>query len=208
MEEFKMNFVEDYLFDMEIIIGNLRRVYSGDIQNIIDIIINVAKNNGRIFFVGLGGSLSNSSHAVNDFRKIGNIECYNPAENLSELTATTNDVGFEYVFYNWLVTSKLNSNDLLFFLSVGGGDKERNISLPIIKAADLGKVKGSKIVAIVGREEGYVNKIANATIIIPPVNLERITPYSEGLQSVLLHLIVTHPDIKKAKTKWEEAQYF
>lgn len=208
MEEIKPTFIQDYLFETEIIIGNLRRTYYQDIQNVIDIIVDVAKNKGRIFFIGIGGSASNASHAVNDFRKIANIECYAPTDNVSELTAIANDNGFENIFYKWLQGSKLNSKDLLFFLSVGGGDSEKNISTAIIRAANYAEIKKCKMVGIIGREEGYVNKIADATIVIPPVNLERITPYSEGLQSVLLHLIVTHPDIKKAKTKWEEAQSF
>jgi len=150
----------------------------------------------------VGGSAANASHAVNDFRKIVGIECYTPVDNISELTARTNDEGWESVFKNWLSTSNLNSKDMVFVFSVGGGDLKKKISVNIIKALKFARLKKAKICGIVGKNGGYTVKAANECLRIPVDNLKNLTPHSEAFQAVIWHLIVTHPELKKFKTKW------
>ena len=173
------------------------------IEKMVNIIAKTRENNGRLFFLGVGGSAGNASHAVNDFRKIVGIESYAPTDNVSELTARTNDEGWDTVFSEWLKTSKLNSNDTLFILSVGGGNIEKNISPNLVKALQLAKERGSKIVGIVGRDGGYTAKVADAAVIVPTVNPETVTPHSEAFQAVVWHLLVSHPKLKAKQTKWE-----
>jgi D-sedoheptulose 7-phosphate isomerase len=150
----------------------------------------------------VGGSAANSSHAVNDFRKLAGIECYTPVDNISELSARTNDDGWHTVFKSWLVVSKLCSNDLIFVFSVGGGDDKKNISKNIIEALKFAKKKKAKICGIVGKNGGYTYKVANACLRIPVNNLKNLTPHSEAFQAIIWHLLVSHPNIKKYKTKW------
>lgn len=176
------------------------------IEKMVDIIAKTRENNGRLFFLGVGGSAGNASHAVNDFRKIVGIESYAPTDNVSELTARTNDEGWDNIFSEWLKTSKLNSNDTLFILSVGGGNIEKNISLNLVKALQLAKERGSKIVGIVGRDGGYTAKVADAAVIVPTINPETVTPHSEAFQAVIWHLLVSHPVLKAKQTKWESIQ--
>ena len=175
------------------------------IEKMAEIILQVRKSSGRIFFLGVGGSAGNASHAVNDFRKIVGIECYAPTDNASELTARTNDEGWESVFVEWLRTSKLNEKDALFILSVGGGSLEKNISPNLVRALQLAKERKSKILGIVGRDGGYTATVADAACIIPVVNSETITPHSEAYQAVVWHLLVSHPKLKVQQTKWESA---
>lgn len=165
----------------------------------------VREAGGRVFFLGVGGSAGNASHAVNDFRKIAKIECYAPTDNVSELTARTNDEGWPTVFVEWLRTSKLRGDDALFILSVGGGDKERNISANLISAIDLAKERGAKVLGIVGKSEGYTAK-NGLTVVIPIVNDAHITPHSEAFQAVVWHCLVSHPLVKAAQTKWESSK--
>jgi len=165
----------------------------------------VREAGGRVFFLGVGGSAGNASHAVNDFRKIAKIECYAPTDNVSELTARTNDEGWPTVFVEWLRTSKLRAEDALFILSVGGGDKERNISANLISAIDLAKERGAKVLGIVGKSEGYTAK-NGLTVVIPIVNDAHITPHSEAFQAVVWHCLVSHPLVKAAQTKWESSK--
>jgi D-sedoheptulose 7-phosphate isomerase len=160
---------------------------------------------GRVFFLGVGGSAGNCSHAVNDFRKIVGIECYAPTDNVSELTARTNDEGWGTIFAEWLKVSKLSSNDVLFVLSVGGGNLEKNISPNLVEALKYGKAVNAKIVGIVGRDGGYTAKVADACVIVPTVNPENITPHSEAFQAVIWHLLVSHPSLKANQTKWESS---
>jgi D-sedoheptulose 7-phosphate isomerase len=160
---------------------------------------------GRLFFLGVGGSAANASHAVNDFRKIAGIECYAPTDNVSELTARTNDEGWETVFSEWLKISRLNAKDALFILSVGGGNREKNISPNLVSALELGKSVGAKIYGIVGRDGGYTAKVADAAVIVPTVNPDTITPHAEAFQAVIWHLLVSHPLLKAKQTKWESA---
>jgi D-sedoheptulose 7-phosphate isomerase len=173
------------------------------IEKIADILAIVKKDQGRIFFLGIGGSAGNCSHAVNDFRKIVEIESYAPTDNISELTARTNDEGWASIFEPWLKLSKLNSRDLIFIFSVGGGNLEKNISPNLVNALKYAVSVKAKIVGIVGRDGGYTAKVADACLIIPTVNKENITPHTEGFQAVIWHLLVSHPKLKKNQTKWE-----
>jgi D-sedoheptulose 7-phosphate isomerase len=194
-----MKFIKQYLIEAKNIIDALDLK---KISKIVSQINTVQKNKGRIFFIGVGGSAANSSHAVNDFRKLAGIECYTPVDNISELTARTNDEGWHTVFRSWLIVSKLNKKDLVFVFSVGGGDKKKNVSTNIIEALKFAKLKGAKICGIVGKNGGYTNKIANACLRIPVQNLKNLTPHSEAFQAVIWHLLISHPDIKKFRTKW------
>lgn len=157
---------------------------------------------GRLFLLGVGGSAGNCSHAVNDFRKLCDIEAYTPTDNVSELTARTNDEGWDTVFTGWLEVSRLGDRDALLIMSVGGGDAERNISVNLVRAIDLAKQRGARIFGIVGRDSGYTARNADIAVVIPPVNPERITPLSEGMQAVVWHCLVSHPVLQHRKTKW------
>jgi D-sedoheptulose 7-phosphate isomerase len=160
---------------------------------------------GRLFFLGVGGSAGNCSHAVNDFRKIVGIESYAPTDNVSELTARTNDEGWETVFVEWLKTSRLSPNDMLFIFSVGGGNMEKNISPNLVRALQYAQTVGAKVTGVVGRDGGYTARVADVCVIIPTVNPETITPHSEAFQAVVWHLLVSHPALKAKQTKWESA---
>ena len=173
------------------------------IEKIINIILKLKENNGRLFILGVGGGAGNASHAVNDFRKIAGIESYTPTDNVSELTARVNDDGWETVFVNWLKGSKLNSKDCVFVFSVGGGNVEKNISVNLVKALQYSKEVGSDIIGVVGRDGGYTAQIADACVIIPPLDKETITPHTESFQAVVWHLIVSHPLINTYGMKWE-----
>ena len=158
---------------------------------------------GRLFILGVGGSAANASHAVNDFRKIAGIEAYAPTDNVSELTARTNDEGWATVFEGWLTTSKLAARDAVLVFSVGGGDVERNVSPNLVAALKLAKSVGAKIIGVVGRDGGYTAKVADACVLIPVVNPVHVTPHSEAFQAVVWHLLVSHPAVKVEQTKWE-----
>lgn len=175
------------------------------IEEIVDLLVTVKAEGGRLFFLGVGGSAGNSSHAVNDFRKIVGIESYAPTDNVSELTARTNDEGWSTIFAEWLKTSKLNDKDALFILSVGGGNLEKNISPNLVEALKYGKSVGAKVTGIVGRDGGYTAQVADICVIVPTVNPETITPHSEAFQAVIWHLLVSHPKLKANQTKWESA---
>jgi D-sedoheptulose 7-phosphate isomerase len=175
------------------------------IEKIADLLANVKAQEGRIFFLGVGGSAGNCSHAVNDFRKIVGIESYAPTDNVSELTARTNDEGWATIFAEWLKISKLSPKDMLFIFSVGGGNLEKNISPNLVEALKYGKQIGSKIVGVVGRDGGYTAQVADACVIIPTVNADNVTPHSEAFQAVVWHLLVSHPKLKAKQTKWESA---
>lgn len=161
---------------------------------------------GRLFLLGVGGSAANCSHAVNDFRKICGIEAYAPTDNVSELTARTNDEGWPSVFIEWLKVSRLSPDDLLFILSVGGGNREKNVSPNLVAALEYGKEVGAKICGIVGRDGGYTATVADACVIIPTVNPQNVTPHTEAFQAVVWHLLVSHPILKVSETKWESTR--
>lgn len=184
----------------------IKKLDTTKIEQMVDLISKIKKRNGRIFFLGVGGSAGNCSHAVNDFRKIVGIECYAPSDNVSELTARTNDEGWSTIFSEWLKTSKLCNKDLLFIFSVGGGNLEKNISPNIVEAIKYGESVGSEITGIVGRDGGYTAKAAKISVIIPTVNQETITPHSEAFQAVVWHLLVSHPKLKSNQTKWESSK--
>lgn len=193
-------FSEKFLAETKQIIDKLDLEY---IEIIVNLLLEIRQKKGRLFFLGVGGSAANASHAVNDFRKIVGIEAYSPTDNIAELTARTNDEGWNTVFSNWLATSHLSAKDMLFVLSVGGGDLEKNISPNLVAALDYGKQQGSKIVGILGRDGGYTAKIADAYVLIPTVNVDHITPHAEAFQAVIWHLMVAHPKLKAITTKWE-----
>jgi len=172
------------------------------IESIVQLLKEVKENKGRVFFLGVGGSAANASHAVNDFRKLADIESYAPTDNVAELTARTNDEGWSTVFSGWLKVSNLNSKDCLFILSVGGGDKERGISTNLCEAIDFGKSVGARITGIVGRDGGYTAKNSDICLVVPTVNPSTVTPHSESFQVVIWHLMVSHPDLKTNSTKW------
>jgi D-sedoheptulose 7-phosphate isomerase len=197
-----VKYIQQHLKEAVIIIN---AIDAGQIEGIVSIIHNIKEKDGRIFFLGVGGSAGNCSHAVNDFRKIVGIESYAPTDNVSELTARTNDEGWSTIFSEWLKVSKLSANDCLFVLSVGGGNLDKNISPNLVEALKYGKSVNSKIVGIVGRDGGYTAKVADACVIIPTVNPENITPHSEALQAVIWHLLVSHPSLKANQTKWESS---
>ena len=175
------------------------------IEKMANILADLREAKGRLFFLGVGGSAGNCSHAVNDFRKIVGIEAYAPTDNVSELTARTNDEGWESVFVEWLKVSHLSAKDVIFVLSVGGGNLEKNISPNLVTALRHAKQVEAKVVGIVGRDGGYTGQVADACCIIPTVNADTITPHSEAFQAVVWHLLVSHPLLKQKQTKWESA---
>jgi D-sedoheptulose 7-phosphate isomerase len=176
-----------------------------DIDSLAEGLAQVRKNEGRLFILGVGGSAAHASHAVNDFRKICAIEAYAPTDNVAELTARTNDEGWETVFEQWLKGSRISSNDALLIFSVGGGSKERNLSVNLVNALILAKSVGASVFGVVGRDGGYTSQVADACVIIPPLFDERITPHTEGLAAVVWHLLVSHPVLQVHTTKWESA---
>src|SRR5579871_2881191 len=175
----------------------------GAIEKMADLLAQAKADDGRVFFLGVGGSAANCGHAVNDFRKIVGIEAYAPTDNVSELTARTNDEGWSTIFAEWLKVSKLRPIDALFILSVGGGNLEKNISPNLVEAIKYAKSVGAKVTGIVGRDGGYTAQAADACCIIPTVNPETVTPHSEAFQAVVWHLLVSHPRLKARQTKWE-----
>lgn len=173
------------------------------IETVASILADLRERGGRLFFLGVGGSAGNCSHAVNDFRKIVGIEAYAPTDNVSELTARTNDEGWETIFAEWLRTSRLKADDALFIFSVGGGNLEKNVSPNLVRAIQHAKDVGATVLGIVGRDGGYTAKVGDAVVVVPTVNPESVTPHSEAFQAVLWHLLVTHPLLKAKQTKWE-----
>jgi len=173
------------------------------VDAMVETLLKVRASGGRLFFLGVGGSAGNASHAVNDFRKIAGFEAYAPTDNVSELSARTNDDGWASVFVNWLKISRLTRNDALFVFSVGGGNVEKNISANIVHALQFAREVGASILGIVGRDGGYTAQVADACVVVPTVNPETVTTHAEAFQAVIWHLIVSHPRIKVAEMKWE-----
>jgi D-sedoheptulose 7-phosphate isomerase len=171
-----------------------------------ELIEDTRKSAGRLFILGVGGGAANASHAVNDFRKIVGIEAYAPTDNVAELTARTNDDGWASVFVEWLKTSNLRKNDLLFVFSVGGGDQEKNVSPNLVSALQYAGEIGAKVCGVVGRDGGFTAKAADACVIIPVVEQTRVTPHTEAFQAVVWHLLVSHPRLKRGQTKWESVK--
>jgi D-sedoheptulose 7-phosphate isomerase len=183
----------------------IQKIDASAVEAMADLLAGVKKAGGRLFFLGVGGSAGNCSHAVNDFRKIVGIESYAPTDNVSELTARTNDEGWATIFVEWLKTSRLRKEDCVFVFSVGGGNLEKNISPNLVEALKHAKLVGAKVTGVVGRDGGYTARVADACVIIPIVNGETVTPHSEAFQAVIWHLLVSHPKLKANQTKWESA---
>jgi D-sedoheptulose 7-phosphate isomerase len=198
-----MSFVQQYLEETQKVVAGLN---VAALEKCVDELARVRERGGRLFILGVGGSAANASHAVNDFRKICGFEAYAPTDNVSELTARTNDEGWATVLSEWLKGSRLSGTDGLLIFSVGGGNLEKNVSPNLVSAIQLAKQVGASILGIVGRDGGYTAKEATACVIIPTVNPEHITPHSEAFQAVVWHFFVSHPRLKVNRTKWESAK--
>jgi D-sedoheptulose 7-phosphate isomerase len=179
-----------------------RAINPDDIENLVYLLKGVKQKRGRLFILGVGGSAANASHAVNDFRKLAGIETYAPTDNVAELTARTNDEGWETIFSEWLKVSQLSAKDCVFILSVGGGDKERGVSANLCEAIDYANKVGASVTGIVGRDGGYTAKNSSNLVVVPTVNKDSVTPHSESFQAVIWHLLVSHPELKQNATKW------
>ena len=197
-----MNYTQQHIDEAEAI---LKKIDTARVEKMAELLTETKVRGGRLFFLGVGGSAANCSHAVNDFRKIVGIESYAPTDNVSELTARTNDEGWATIFAEWLKTSRLGERDVVFVMSVGGGSLEKNISPNLVSALQYAKSVGAKILGILGRDGGYTAKVADACCIVPTVTPETITPHSEAFQAVIWHLLVSHPKLKANATKWESA---
>ncbi len=198
-----MSQVKEYLEEVTKIADRLDHAV---IEKMVDVLLDIRHQKGRLFFLGIGGGAGNASHAVNDARKIAAIESYTPCDNIAELTARINDEGWETVFVEWLKVCHLNKNDGVFVFSVGGGNLERNISVNLVRALDYAKEAGAKILGIVGRDGGYTAQVGDACLIIPTVNPNRVTAHTESFQNVIWHLIISHPKIKVSEMKWESVK--
>ena len=198
-----MSFAQRHLDESKQVIDQLD---INAIEKIVQLLADLKNGQGRLFFLGVGGGAANSSHAVNDFRKLAGIEAYTPADNVSELTARTNDDGWESVFVEWLKGSRLTSEDMVFVFSVGGGSLEENISTNLVSALKYARNLGARIVGVVGRDGGYTAQVAEACVIVPTVNLGSVTPHTESFQALIWHLIVSHPDLKTSTGKWESVR--
>jgi len=195
-----MSYVDQYLNEVKEIVD---RINNTDIEKIIDILKVVREKKGRLFFLGVGGSAGNASHAVNDFRKLAGFEAYTPVDNVSELMARTNDEGWDTVFSEWLKGSHLREDDAVFIFSVGGGNVEKNISANLVRALEYAKSINAKILGIVGRDGGFTAKVADGCLIIPTVNPDTVTPHAESFQGIIWHLIASDPRLKLMENKWE-----
>jgi D-sedoheptulose 7-phosphate isomerase len=198
-----MSYTTNYIAEATQILAQLD---TAAIERMAVLLVELRERGGRLFFLGVGGSAANASHAVNDFRKIAQIEAYTPTDNVSELTARVNDESWEGVFANWLRGSRLAARDMIFVLSVGGGDLERNISPNLVRALEFAKSVGATICGIVGRDGGFTAQVADTCVIVPTVNPETITPHAEAFQAVIWHLLVSHPSLRAAEMKWESTR--
>jgi D-sedoheptulose 7-phosphate isomerase len=195
-----MNYSRQHLLETAAI---LQALDVGAIDRMVEVLAGIKAVEGRIFFIGVGGSAANCSHAVNDFRKLAGVECYAPTDNVSELTARINDEGWESTFAEWLKISRLRKSDAVFVLSVGGGSIEKNVSLNLVAAIRHAKAVGAKVIAILGRDGGFTATVADAAVLVPTFNPDTVTPHSEAFQSVIWHLLVSHPRLKTRAAKWE-----
>ena len=195
-----MSYTKQHLSEAARVIAGLD---TDAIDKMVALLSDLRTRGGRLFFLGVGGSAANCSHAVNDFRKIVGIEAYTPVDNVSELTARTNDEGWESVFVNWLRTSRLQARDMICVFSVGGGSLEKNISPNLVRALQFAREVGATIIGVVGRDGGYTATVADACVVVPTVNPDNVTPHSEAFQAVVWHLLVSHPALKMTQTKWE-----
>jgi len=200
MERNKVIYTKQHLEEAGRIIAQLD---VAEIEKMVHLLVDARGRGGRLFILGVGGSAANAAHAVNDFRKIVGMEAYAPTDNVAELTARTNDNGWASVFVEWLKVSRLRADDVVFVLSVGGGNLEKNISPNLVSALQHAKSVNTRIVGIVGRDGGHTAKVADACVIIPTVNPETVTPHTEAFQAVVWHLLISHPALKATQTKWE-----
>lgn len=198
-----MNFTQQYLSEASQVIQQLD---TNAIDRIVALLVETRRRGGRLFILGVGGSAANASHAVNDFRKLVRLEAYTPTDNVSELTARTNDEGWGSVFEGWLRISRLRTDDLVLIFSVGGGDPEKNVSPNLVAALQYAKRVGARVIGVVGRDGGHTAKVADVCVIIPTVNPAHVTPHTEAFQAVIWHLLVSHPQLKAAETKWESVR--
>lgn len=198
-----MTYAQQHLDEVSRVLAGLD---AGVIEKMATLLADLRSRRGRLFFLGVGGSAANCSHAVNDFRKIAGLEAYTPVDNVAELTARTNDEGWESVFVTWLRGSRLQPNDMVFVLSVGGGSLERNVSPNLVLALEYAKSVGAGVIGIVGRDGGYTAQVADACVLIPTVNPDTITAHAEAVQAVVWHLLVSHPALKMVQTKWQHAR--
>ena len=198
-----MSYADDYLAEAAQIAG---RLDVAAVERLVALLVALRARGGRLFVLGVGGSAANASHAVNDFRKLAGIEAYAPTDNVAELTARVNDEGWETVFAAWLRGSRLGARDAVLVLSVGGGDLERNISPNLVHALRFAREVGAPIGGIVGRDGGYTARVADACVVIPTADAARVTPHTEAFQAVVCHLLVSHPALQVAPTKWESAR--
>ena len=195
-----MNYTAQYC---EEAIEILRQIDQDAIERIVEVLLTIREDEGRLFFLGVGGGAGHASHAVNDFRKIAGMECYTPTDNVSELTARINDDGWETAYCNWLRGSKLKRQDRIFVFSVGGGNAERRISVNLVAALEYAQAVGAKIVGIVGRDGGFTAKVSEACVIVPVVNPDAVTAHTESFQALIWHLLVSHPRLRASEMKWE-----
>jgi len=179
------------------------RIDQNQLEKMIDVLLETRKTGGRLFFLGVGGGAGNATHAVNDFRKIADIESYAPTDNVSELTARVNDDGWDTSFAAWLQGSRIRKGDTVFVFSVGGGNREKNVSMNIVRALELAQSKGASILGVVGRDGGFTAQVADAVVMIPTISADTVTPHTEAFQAVVWHLIVSHPRLKANEMKWE-----
>ena len=198
-----MTYTEQHLKETAAIVAQLD---VAAIEALTAALAGVRTRGGRVFFLGVGGSAANCSHAVNDFRKLAGFEAYAPTDNVSELTARTNDEGWDTTFAAWLKGSRLTQQDAVFVMSVGGGSVDRNVSPNLVRALEYAKAVGAAILGIVGRDGGFTAQVADAAVVVPTVNAENVTPHSEAFQAVVWHLLVSHPMLKAAPTKWESIE--
>jgi D-sedoheptulose 7-phosphate isomerase len=195
-----MEFIKRYLDE---VVRVAEGIDQGAVARLVDLLVDVRAQGGRLFVLGVGGGASNASHAVNDFRKIVNFEAYTPVDNVAELTARINDDGWETSFANWLKGSRLGARDCVLVFSVGGGDTERNVSVNLVRALEHAKAVGARVAGVVGRDGGFTAKIADACVIVPTVSTETVTAHTEAFQAVVWHLLVSHPRLQAAPMKWE-----
>jgi D-sedoheptulose 7-phosphate isomerase len=198
-----MNYVRQYFDEAVSILGRLDQ---STIEHTADLLLALRERGGRLFLIGVGGGAGHASHAVCDFRKIAQIESYAPSDNVSELTARVNDDGWDTCYANWLRGSRLKKADMVFVFSVGGGDAKKNISANLVRALEYAHEVGATICGVVGRDGGYTAQVADACVIVPVVNPSSITPHTESFQALIWHLLVSHPKLKVAETKWESVQ--
>ena len=198
-----MTFTQQFISEAKSILDQLN---VEAIDKMVALLASTRASGGRLFILGVGGSAANASHAVNDFRKIVGIETYAPTDNVSELTARTNDEGWATIFESWLKTSRLRKEDAILVFSVGGGNIEKNVSPNLVAALQYAKTVGATILGIVGRDGGYTGQVADACVIVPTVNPTNTTPHAEAFQAVVWHLLVSHPDLKQVQTKWESVK--